>query len=500
MELYRLQASDILFDEKTDYIGKGCFGCVYKASLKGVTVAVKVPIKELEDSQLESYMQEMKLMNDSHSPNVVLFIGMAMSQNLPMFVTEFIKADLFRLIHSVDSLPPEYRYHQLDLALKIDLFAQCCASIQWIHNRVGLIHRDIKPANFLLDENFHVKACDFGFAESVKGKDHTFKGSPMYCSPEVLEKVKNIGKEIDIYALGITMWELFYEQYPFSEHPEIETVEQLLPALKKGMRPILPNHFIKDNESNSSKALEIKELRKAFGGLCETIPIEIETLMMKCWCAEPKKRPDINKLVDAVNDLKLSTSIGNMSATTWWKKCFEKDGGGVNSVIVEKFIEPLIKSYKLKIDSINLLKENIGRSNEVDLQRFEYLLNTYGKFFTDKTAFTKMVDVFRAAWWFSALTKDEALSVLDNQVDGTFLIRESTSVPNSPLTLSRRNAGQTLHTRILTSKDKKGNIVYSVSLKGRETSYDDVCTLIESLMALSVIKTPCGHDTKPSLY
>jgi serine/threonine protein kinase len=62
---------------------------------------------------------------------------------------------------------------------------------------MDLIHRDIKPANFLLDTTFHVKVCDFGFAEIASDKSGMAKGSPLYCAPEVWDKKcdKKIGCE-----------------------------------------------------------------------------------------------------------------------------------------------------------------------------------------------------------------------------------------------------------------------------------------------------------------
>ncbi|ELP85977.1 serine-threonine protein kinase, putative [Entamoeba invadens IP1] len=493
----KMNADDLVF-EKSEKIGEGSCGIVYKGSLHGVPVAIKIPKNPLDDNQVDAYIHEMQLMNDSHGPNVVLFIGLVICNNIPMFVTEYIKMDLYKLVHS-PSLPSEYAKRVLNTELKIELFSQCCKAIQWLHNQMNLIHRNVKPTNFLLDENFKVKVCDFGFAEIANEKEKTFGGSPMYCSPEVLNKATIFGKEIDIYSLGITMWELFYMKFPFFEHPEIVTTYQLLPALLSGVRPILPVTLIKENENNMSMKNHLEDIKKTFGKLVEDIPIEFEILMAKCWDVEPKNRPDINNLVDSVYDLKLSIILKDTSAMGWWKKTFEKSGRD-KEVLVDEFLQPLIKSFKMKMDVVNCLKENIGVSYEVNLKRFQYLSGTFGKFYSDKRLFKKMIKVFQKDWWFGVCSKDEAIAKLDDKVDGTFLVRESYSVENSPITISKRSDGQLKHVRINTKLNKDGDVIYSVNAGGKEITHDSLTEMIDALIALSFIKIVCDRQEIVSKY
>lgn len=80
---------------------------------------------------------------------------------------------------------------------------------------LDIMHRDIKPENILLDHNLNVKICDLGWAaEDIKQNRKTFCGTYEYMAPEmVLERQYNY--KIDIWALGILLYELTHGVAPF---------------------------------------------------------------------------------------------------------------------------------------------------------------------------------------------------------------------------------------------------------------------------------------------
>lgn len=88
------------------------------------------------------------------------------------------------------------------------------SALEYMHKN-GFAHRDIKPANMLLDENYNLCLNDFGFATSVKGRIknggrlETILGTPEYEAPELIKEITYFGSSVDIFAAGVTLFNLF---------------------------------------------------------------------------------------------------------------------------------------------------------------------------------------------------------------------------------------------------------------------------------------------------
>ena len=90
---------------------------------------------------------------------------------------------------------------------------QVSRALQFAH-RLDIIHGDIKPSNLLVQEDGIVKLSDFGMARRESHGDAVaFGGTPNYLAPELIGGGKTTVSS-DIYALGVTLYEMTFGQLP----------------------------------------------------------------------------------------------------------------------------------------------------------------------------------------------------------------------------------------------------------------------------------------------
>jgi serine/threonine-protein kinase len=154
----------------------------------------------------------------------------------PYMVMEFLEgSDLAHLVHDKGGLPVQDA---------VDYLIQGCEAIAEAHSH-GIVHRDLKPANLFLtrrrDGSPLVKVLDFGISKRMgPGVDNLTKtsaamGSALYMSPEQMQETRGVDHRTDIYALGVSLFELLAGTTPFMA----ETLPQLCAAVLTGTpRPL----------------------------------------------------------------------------------------------------------------------------------------------------------------------------------------------------------------------------------------------------------------------
>ncbi|WP_438037702.1 serine/threonine-protein kinase [Sorangium sp. So ce128] len=118
---------------------------------------------------------------------------------------------------------------------------------------LGIVHRDIKPANLFLtqrpDGSPCVKVLDFGISKQTASDNMELTatgallGSPFYMSPEQMVRTKEVDARSDIWAMGVSLYELVTGTLPFRADTLPELVGHVLQevaAPPSQLRPGLP--------------------------------------------------------------------------------------------------------------------------------------------------------------------------------------------------------------------------------------------------------------------
>lgn len=196
-------------------IGDGGMAFVYQArdKLLNRIVAVKVLRPEFVDDQefLVKFKREAEAVASLSHPNIVNVYDVGEDGKVHYIVMEYVDGqNLKEIIQDEGSLE---EYTALDIAKQI------ARALSAAH-RNGIIHRDIKPHNILISKDGRqVKVADFGIAKAVSSSTMTNMGSVIgsvhYISPEQA-KGKHLTSNVDLYSLGIVLYEMIIGRVPFS--------------------------------------------------------------------------------------------------------------------------------------------------------------------------------------------------------------------------------------------------------------------------------------------
>src|SRR6185436_5702516 len=137
----------------------------------------------------------------------------------PFLVMEYLEgSDLGEVLHATG---------KMDAARAVHIVGQVLRGLAAAHAE-GIIHRDMKPANVFLTErggaSDFVKIMDFGISKVVAARDARVRltetgvamGTPIYMAPEQAEARSDLDHRIDIYAVGVMLYEMLAGQPPFN--------------------------------------------------------------------------------------------------------------------------------------------------------------------------------------------------------------------------------------------------------------------------------------------
>ena len=199
-------------------VGRGGMGMVFEARHRslGRRVALKVVLPEqlVDPDAIARFAREARAVGQLTSEHVAKVIDADNTDDgTPFIVFEYLEGrDLAVELARRGSLP-------VDDA--IALILQVCEGVAAAHE-CGIIHRDLKLSNVFLEDGVarNVKVLDFGLAKLLRENDgvtatSVVMGTPPYMSPEQLLSAKKVDARTDIWAIGVMLYRLLTNAYPF---------------------------------------------------------------------------------------------------------------------------------------------------------------------------------------------------------------------------------------------------------------------------------------------
>ncbi len=125
---------------------------------------------------------------------------------------------------------------------RINFLKQIADGLEYVHKQ-GYLHRDICPRNIMVTKEGVVKIIDFGLAipnrpEFTKPGNRT--GTPNYLAPELIKRVAT-DQRVDMFALGVTAYEVFTGQLPWEKTQSLQTLLSHLNSPGKNPVEIKPD-------------------------------------------------------------------------------------------------------------------------------------------------------------------------------------------------------------------------------------------------------------------
>jgi tRNA A-37 threonylcarbamoyl transferase component Bud32 len=267
-------------------IGRGGMGVIYEAEQISLRrrVALKVlPLAATLDArQLQRFENEARAAAALHHGNIVPVFAVGCERGVHYYAMQLIEGQTLAAVIDHLRQTPQPAAPAADTVLgaasvthqsvasreffrtAASLGVQAAEALEYAH-QMGVVHRDVKPANLLLDGRGNLWVTDFGLARFQACPSVTSPGDLVgtlrYMSPEQAGGQPVIDPRSDVYALGVTLYELLTQQPAFAGRNRQECLRQVL-----------------DEEPEPPRRLN------------KALPVELETIVLKAMAKRPEER------------------------------------------------------------------------------------------------------------------------------------------------------------------------------------------------------------------
>jgi serine/threonine protein kinase len=195
----------------TDIIGQGGYSIVYKGVHCGLNMPVAIKMMKhdlaMDGEFLSKFQTEAKVIAKLNHENIIKVYDIEELYRTVFIIMELTGGETIKELMKREKIIAFPRI--------VNFLLQICNGLAYAHQE-GIIHRDVKPANMFIASGDHLKLLDFGLSCSVGSENIDFSGTVAFMSPEEIEG-ESVDQRSDIYALGITTYEMLTGRRPFPE-------------------------------------------------------------------------------------------------------------------------------------------------------------------------------------------------------------------------------------------------------------------------------------------
>lgn len=277
-DLRRLVGRELAGFQLTALLGEGGMAVVFRgenALDPGMVRAIKVVRPHLAERPefVRRFADEARALDRLNHPNVVRFHGFRRDQGWLAMELELLEGRALS-----DAMPRDGRVDPRVATRAVWLAAEGVAAA----HALGIVHRDIKPENIFLTKQEEVKVLDFGLARVVDLLDRDSRatvagqvpGTPAYMPPEVCDGADPDARA-DVYALGMTLYEVLLGHHPFrlpgqpapsalqlmrmQGERHLPPLSELVPGLPAGLDAVVARATAKDPAERHATARELAD-------------------------------------------------------------------------------------------------------------------------------------------------------------------------------------------------------------------------------------------------
>lgn len=248
-------------------LAKGGMATIYLALQESLKrqVALKVLDPKLDSTLLEHFLDESRIIASLKHPNII-----------PVYDVGRVGIHFYHSMEYLEGGDLEARIKEgLDTHAALEIILELADALYLVHSK-KIIHGDIKPANIVFRNDDCPVLLDFGISkrtelsDSLTSKSANILASPSYASPEMMQGL-DFDQRVDIYSLGIMLYEMLTGDKPFKGTTNAEIVANsiqqaipLLPASLKAIQPLIDHMLAKEQAERIGDARMVSRYIKKY--------------------------------------------------------------------------------------------------------------------------------------------------------------------------------------------------------------------------------------------